>query len=95
MAKPKHFVKPDEKGSWPEPYTVDGQPVFPGDRVVHPVYSGGAFSHCDWVDLDGKWVDPTLRGVKTRRDTTRGHWEAVVTGDDGGYRCPVSELTRA
>ena len=95
MASAKGFVPPKPKGSWPKPPTIDGGAPFPGDEVHHPEHGTGRFGHVDWVDDDGKWVDPTLRGTATRRDTTRGHWEAVVTTvPTGGYRCPITELTR-
>lgn len=90
----KAFRPPKPKGNWPTPPLIDGEPPFHGDEVHHPVHGVGRYGYADWVDLDGKWVDPTLRGGSTARDTTRGHWEAIVTTKEGEYRCPIEELTR-
>jgi hypothetical protein len=94
LTRVKHFRPPKPKGNWPEPPELDGEPPFNGDEVHHPTKGPGRFGYCDWVDDSGAWVDPTLRAVGTRRDTTHGHWEAVVTTPSGGYRCPIDELTR-
>lgn len=94
-AKVKHLVLAKPVGSRPGPPLIDGQPPFHGDEVHHPTHGSGRYAYADWVDDNGKWVDPTLTGANTRRDTTRGHWEAVVTTHPaGGFRCPILELTR-
>lgn len=91
----KPFRPPAPKGDWPLPPMIDGEPLVPDETVSHPQHGIGRYLYADWVDLDGKWVDPTLRGAKTRRDSTRGQWVAIVTAPNGGgYRAPVAELVR-
>lgn len=90
--KAKHLVLPKPKGSWPEPYRVEGEAVFAGDAVTHPERGPGRFGHADWVDLEGNWVSPKLTAAGSRRDTTRGHWRAHVVLEHGEYVCPVDEL---
>lgn len=93
--KLKPFRPPKPVGDWPEAPRIDGAPPFHGDEVVHPERGVGRYAYVDWVDDEGNWVSPTLRGAKTQRDTTRGHWEAIVTTPDGTYRCPLDELSFA
>jgi hypothetical protein len=94
-AKVKHLVLATPKGDWPDPPTIDGTPPFHGDEVHHPVHGACRYSYSDWVDDDGRWVDPTLTGAGTRRDTTRGHWLAHITTEKGVHRCPIDQLTRS
>lgn len=93
MKRVKAFVPPKPVGDWPEPPTVaNGERLLPDTQVTHPVHGQGRYLYADWVDDDGRWVSPLLTGVATRRDSTRGHWEAVVTQPGGGYRTDVREL---
>lgn len=95
MAPAKGFTPPKAVGSWPSPPTIDGTPPFHGDEVHHPIHGPGRFGYVDWVDTDGAYVSPQLAADTSRRDTSRGHWQAVVTiHPAGGYRCPISELSR-
>lgn len=86
--KVKHLVMPKPVRQAVHTPLLEGRSPQRGDPVTHPDREDGVIGWTEWRGLDGEWVQPL------QRVEDEGHWLAIVTTERGGYRCPLSQLSR-
>lgn len=88
MAKAKHFVRPKAVRQSVHSPLLEDAPPLRGDLVEHAEHGAGRLGWYEWRGPNGEWVEPL------QRVEGEGFWMAIVTTPEGGFQCPLDELTR-